>query len=435
MEVNFLSIQQYFHFSIEAWGALFSLVAFITVFFTRFFDKTGSRKLLFVLFCSFALMICDSLTWLYHGNSSGSANHLVRIAYFGAFFLGMLNMAVSAEYLSYLIYKRSNGIDLRWRYVEWFFFLLGTVFLIINLFKPYIYTFDINNNYIRLPDFFWLPDFIIFIEAAISLSVAIACIRYLLPMERVAMISYMLLPMIAIGISEFLYGDSCTNIAVVISTIILFVSYESYYAQYLVEQQKKLSEERLRLVNHQMQPHFIFNTLSLIRYQCLKSPDDAADTINDFSDYLRSTTDLMLETECISFERELDIVKNYIRIQKKRFEDDLSADYNISDTAFDVPPYAIQTMVENAVIHGIRDGNSGKGKVIVSTKKVNDQHIITIEDDGCGFDTALLHKRTNIAVGIKNTTQRIEVMCKGTLTIESTPGAGTKVTITIPTKQ
>ena len=151
--------------------------------------------------------------------------------------------------------------------------------------------------------------------------------------------------------------------------------------------------------------------------------------------YLRSTTDLMLETECISFERELDIVKNYIRIQKKRFEDDLSADYNISDTAFDVPPYAIQTMVENAVIHGIRDGNSGKGKVIVSTKKVNDQHIITIEDDGCGFDTALLHKRTNIAVGIKNTKLRIEVMCKGTLTIESTPGAGTKVTITIPTKQ
>ena len=115
-------------------------------------------------------------------------------------------------------------------------------------------------------------------------------------------------------ISEFVYRFPCTNIAVVVSTIILFVSYESYYAQYLVEQQKKLSEERMRLVNRQMQPHFIFNTLSLIRYQCLNAPEEAAETINDFSDYLRSTTDLMLETECISFERELDIVKNYIRI-------------------------------------------------------------------------------------------------------------------------
>ena len=301
----------------------------------------------------------------------------------------------------------------------------------IPLCYPFIYTFDENNTYIRLRDYFWLPDLVIFMEAAVSLSVAIVYIKYLLPMERVAMVSYLTLPMIAIVISEFVYRFPCTNIAVVVSTIILFVSYESYYAQYLVEQQKKLSEERMRLVNRQMQPHFIFNTLSLIRYQCLNAPEEVAETINDFSDYLRSTTDLMLETECISFERELDIVKNYIRIQRKRFEDELSAEYHISDTDFDVPPYAIQTMVENAVLHGIRDGNSGKGKVIISTRKANKHHIITIEDDGCGFDTSLLNKKRQKSVGIKNTTQRIEVMCRGTLTIESSPGAGTKVTITM----
>ena len=101
----------------------------------------------------------------------------------------------------------------------------------------------------------------------------------------------------------------------------------------------------------------------------------------------------MLETECISFERELDIVKNYIRIQKKRFEDELSAEYHISDTDFDVPPYAVQTMVENAVQHGIRDGNSGKGTVIITTKKIKKLHIITIEDNGCGFDTSILEKK------------------------------------------
>ncbi len=427
-----MSVQQYIHFSIEVWGALFSLVAFITVFATRYFDKSGSRKLLFVLFCSFALMICDSLTWIYLGNYSEMAYYIVRSANFGAYFLGMLNMAVSAEYISHLIYKRTNGIDLKWKQIEWVLFLIGTVLIIINLYKPYIYTFDDNNTYVRLRDYFWLPDLVIFTEAAVSLSVAIVYIRYLLPMERVAMVSYLTLPMIAIVISEFVYRFPCTNIAVVISTIILFVSYESYYAQYLVEQQKRISEERLRLVNHQMQPHFIFNTLSLIRYQCLNSPEEAAETINDFSDYLRSTTDLMLETECISFERELDIVKNYIRIQKKRFEDELSAEYNISDTDFDVPPYAVQTIVENAILHGIRDGNSGKGTVIISTKRTKKQHIITIEDDGCGFDTSILDKKSQKNVGIKNTAKRIEVMCRGTLTIESKPGTGTKVTITVP---
>ena len=428
----FLSVQQYIHFSIEIWGALFSLVALITVFATRYFDKPGSRRLLFVLFCSFALMICDSLTWIYLGNTSQLAYYIVRSANFGAYFLGMLNMAVSAEYISHLVYKRTDGIDLNWKQIEWVLFFIGTILLIINLYSPYIYTFDENNTYIRLRDYFWLPDLVIFMEAAVSLSVAIVYIKYLLPMERVAMVSYLVLPMIAIIISEFLYSFPCTNIAVVISTIILFVSYEAYYAQYLVEQQKRISEERLRLVNHQMQPHFIFNTVSLIRYQCLNAPEKAAETINDFSDYLRSTTDLMLETECISFERELDIVKNYIRIQKKRFEDELSAEYHISDTDFDVPPYAVQTMVENAVQHGIRDGNSGKGTVIITTKKIKKLHIITIEDNGCGFDTSILEKKGKKNIGIKNTAQRIEAMCKGTLTVESTPGTGRKVTITIP---
>ena len=150
-------------------------------------------------------MICDSLTWIFLGNSSQTAYYIVRSANFGAFFLGMLNMAVSAEYISHLIYKRTDGIDLKWKQVEWFLFLAGTALLVLNLYKPYIYTFDENNTYIRLRDYFWLPDLIIFTEAAVSLSVALVYIRYLLPMERVAMVSYLMLPMIAIVISEFLY--------------------------------------------------------------------------------------------------------------------------------------------------------------------------------------------------------------------------------------
>ena len=155
-------------------------------------------------------MICDSLTWIYIGNYSEMAYYIVRSANFGAYFLGMLNMAVSAEYISHLIYKRTNGIDLKWKQIEWVLFLIGTVLIIINLYKPYIYTFDDNNTYVRLRDYFWLPDLVIFTEAAVSLSVAIVYIRYLLPMERVAMVSYLTLPMIAIVISEFVYRFPCT---------------------------------------------------------------------------------------------------------------------------------------------------------------------------------------------------------------------------------
>ena len=69
-----------------------------------------------------------------------------------------------------------------------------------------------------------------------------------------------------------------------------------------------LSEEKLKLVNLQMKPHFIFNTLTLIRFQCLTAPNEAAETVTEFSNYLRGITDYLTEEDCISVEAELDII-------------------------------------------------------------------------------------------------------------------------------
>ena len=78
-------------------------------------------------------------------------------------------------------------------------------------------------------------------------------------------VSFLTLPLIGIVIKLFKPETPFVTIAIVISVIILFVSYEASYVQFLVEKEKKLSEEKLKLVNQQMKPHFIFNTLTLIR--------------------------------------------------------------------------------------------------------------------------------------------------------------------------
>ena len=170
---------QYIHFSIEMWGALFSLVGALIVFLTRYFDKAGSRKLMMVLFCSALLMFSDGIAWLYRGNTTEAAYYIVRISSFTSSFFGFLIIPLAAQYVSHLIYVRTNGVRLYWEIYEWGIFLFGSALLIINAFVPFIYTFDETNTYERLPYFFWVPGFIALVGALIMLfASSISCCVY-----------------------------------------------------------------------------------------------------------------------------------------------------------------------------------------------------------------------------------------------------------------
>ena len=421
---------QIVYFSIEIWGAFFSLIAALTILLTRHFDKSGSRKLMLAMLCSAALMICDGASIYFRGDPSPEAVTVERLSTFAVYFLSFLIIPLSAQYVSQIIYKRSGGFKLYWELVEWGIFIFGALVLIANAIYPFIFYIDDAGSYVRMPYFFWLPSLIGFTGIITTLAVALQYSKYMLPMERVAVVSFLFLPMVGIIIKLFYPQSPFVTIAIVVSAIILFVSYEASYVQFLVEQEKQLSRDKLKLVNHQMQPHFIFNTLTLIRYQCLTAPNEAVQTVSEFSNYLRGITDYLTEEDCISVEAELDIVKNYLRIQSKRFGDGIKVEYDIEETDFDVPPFSIQTLVENAVHHGFKSGQGKEGYIRVSTKKDKNRRIVTVEDNGAGFDTSELKKKGSI--GITNTRNRVELMCGGELMIESEPGKGTRAVISIP---
>ena len=422
--------RQIVYFSIEIWGAFFSLIAALTILLTRHFDKSGSRKLMLGMLCSAALMICDGISIYFRGNPSPSAVFIERWSTFAVYFLSFLIIPLSAQYVSQIIYKRSGGFKLYWELIEWGIFIFGAVVLIVNAIYPFMFYVDDVGRFVRMPFFFWVPSLIGFTGILTTLAVALKYSKYMMPIERAAVVSFQVLPMAGIIIKLFYPETPFVTIAIVVSSIILFVSYEASYVQFLVEQEQKLSEAKLKLVNQQMKPHFIFNTLTLIRYQCLTAPNDAAQTVSEFSNYLRSLTDYLTEEDCISVETELDIVKNYLRIQSKRFGDGIKVEYNIEETDFDVPPFSIQTLAENAVRHGFKSGQGDKGLIKVSTKKVKNKRIVTVEDNGAGFDVREMEKKGS--VGIKNTRNRVKIMCGGELTIESEPGKGTRATIVIP---
>ena len=426
---------QYVHFSIEIWGALFSLISVVSIYITRHFDRKGAKKLIVLFFSAMMLMISDSLAWIFRGNPSEAGYYIVRIANFSAFYFGFLVMPLIADYISHIISVRAGISGLYWKYFEWALFVTGTILLIINLFHPFIYSFDERNTYFRLM-YGMIPGAIAFVGIVITLGVVLEYISYMNNFEKAAIIMFLVLPNVAVIIQTLRYGIAFTNIAIVFSLFLLFVSYEFNYMQYNMDKEKMLAEERIRLINQQVQPHFIFNTLSVIRHLCKKAPDEAADAINEFSGYLRSCTDFLNETECIPAERELDLVKHYIYLEQKRFGKSIEVEYNIEDEDFDIPPFAIQTSVENAIKHGLRARNKTDGRIRVSTRLVKDEHVIEIEDNGAGFDTAILDDPGfKNHVGIKNTAERLRLMCKGTIDVSSEPGKGTKVTIIIPKEQ
>ena len=114
-----------------------------------------------------------------------------------------------------------------------------------------------------------------------------------------------------------------------------------------------------------------------------------------------------------------------------RFEDELDIVYDIQAQDFFLPALTVQPLVENAVKHGVGDTLNG-GMVKISSKELDDCFEIEISDNGAGFDTESISNDNETHVGIDNVRSRLELMCNGSLEIESELGKGTTVTVKIP---
>ncbi len=181
----------------------------------------------------------------------------------------------------------------------------------------------------------------------------------------------------------------------------------------------------------QMQPHFLYNSLAVIEALCEEDPGLAARAIGEFSEYLRENIDFADKSEPVSFSEELNHIKTYIWLEKLRFSNKLNIEFDISCTSFPVPALSVQPIVENAIKHGVCKKKDG-GTVRISSFETGEHYIVSVVDDGTGFDAAVHTDDGRKHLGIENTRYRIREMVGGSLTIESTPGKGTKVTIKIP---
>ncbi len=170
-----------------------------------------------------------------------------------------------------------------------------------------------------------------------------------------------------------------------------------------------VKELELQTIKAHINPHFIFNSLNSIRALVDENPQRARKAVTELSNILRSSLQSE-KLETVTLEKELNIVKDYLALENMRFEDRLKIEYNIDENTLDqpVPLMMLQTLVENAIKHGIsKQLNGGVVKVISDFK--DDYHELIVQNTGQikgkinteGFGLSSTSNRLNLLYGDK----------------------------------
>lgn len=194
--------------------------------------------------------------------------------------------------------------------------------------------------------------------------------------------------------------------------------------------QTDLNQNRIVLAMSQIRAHFIFNILNAISGMCKYDPEKADATLIRFARYLRGNINAMQEDVLETFTASMSHLQDYIALEQIRFGDKIQFRTETPVTAFSLPPLVLQPVVENAIKHGLTPKTEG-GTITLTTQSKGENIVITVSDDGVGFSPEALEKKAS--VGLKNVRFRLQQLVGGDMDIESTPGKGTVVTLTIPT--
>jgi sensor histidine kinase YesM len=173
----------------------------------------------------------------------------------------------------------------------------------------------------------------------------------------------------------------------------------------------KINEIRLNHLKSQLNPHFIFNALNSVRALVDEDPVKAKSAITRISNMLRFSL-MMDKKQTIDFAEELNTVKDYLELESIRFEERLQIRYLIEDEAYSykIPPMMLQTIVENAIKHGISNLVKGGLIEIKCREGLNEDLYIQVKNSGHLDQTPSLKSKGDEGHGLSNTVQRLKLI-------------------------
>jgi sensor histidine kinase YesM len=169
---------------------------------------------------------------------------------------------------------------------------------------------------------------------------------------------------------------------------------------------RQLTDAKLKLMQAQVEPHFLFNTLASVQHLAEANAPDAAALTHELITFLRAGLG-GLRDETTTLAREFEMAEAYLAIMRTRMGERLSYSFHLplELCEMSMPPAMLISLVENAIKHGIEPATNG-GKITVSAEKAEDTLTITVRDTGMGLQQA----SNNTGVGLSNVRERLQAI-------------------------
>ena len=221
-----MNLSQYIHIAFELWSAFFCIIALICVLTARFHDRNKTKLLGLQLFLNALLNVSDMLAYLFRGDTSTLGFFMVRISNFSVFMTNHLILMAATHYICYRMGSKSGKGTALIRRIVTVLCFSGIGLLILSRIFGFYYAFDEQNRYYRLTGSFWLLLLIQLIIIMIMAGFTIFHWKNFKPLEKVAYLSYEVLPIVAIGFQTFIYGISLSTVSSTFSVLLMFIIYE-----------------------------------------------------------------------------------------------------------------------------------------------------------------------------------------------------------------
>lgn len=429
--VVFTSTIGYVNISLEIWGAILSLVFIPSLYIGGNVKDRAGRVFIGILLCNALLLISDAAAWLFKGHTSLLCYWGVRIANFLAYVLGYLLMALFTEYLSCYLSKRVQ-VSRRGSKFVWGICMIGIALTVLSQWNHMYYGFVDYSVYCR-GDWFWLSQFWGLVGIVVDIGLLYVYRQGLGKNEVWVLLSYIILPLFAMIVQIFIYGVAWLYLSTTVSIIFCYETLQVNQAQKQKLKEAELEQSRTAIILSQVQPHFLYNVLLGIKQLCDSNPQKASEALEHLAFYMRRNLNTLTQKQLIPFDDEIRHVNDYLYLEKMRFGQKLTVLLDLEYTDFSLPAMTVQPIAENAVRWGITK-KKGNGTLSIRSALTGDHVIITVTDDGAGFDPLEIKNDGKTHIGIENVRQRLKIQCGGTLSIESKKGGGTTVTILLPQK-
>ena len=408
---------------------LFGMVICTIIHLTMFIDKRGEISMPYfmcILLLEVLLLFWDIVGWLIDGKPSLIfLNNALNYYLYGSVLL------IIAAYWLYLreLYREHRGEMAVMTDIIKVVLAAGLLLIVSNVFTCVLFTIDPDTSLYTRSDLFFLSSVA---PLAMSLVAMAAILKFEEdPRRKIVLLTYILIPLMAMVVQMFVYGTSLQYFAMMFSVVLMYVNIHLARSTELINNETDMSKQRAAVMVSQIQPHFLYNALTAIM-NIKGNPPETRDAIAEFGHYLRKNLDSISQNHPIPIDRELDHVETYLTLRRLKYGDRIDVGLELDDQGFFIPPYTVKIILERAieynVIHGVR-----ALRMVIRTESTDRDHVLVISDLSPSEESLEFVAGYNEDIEILRA--RVRNMVGGTIDNHVTDGGTLDCIITIPVRK